>query len=826
MTSLVLRPPSAFFLLFLSSFLGFSQAGLSASRLVLNLAEQKPQKQMTHKQVAEAFLREKYAQYGIEPHLKNIRLIREQKSLLGRHFTYQQILGESPVKGSILKVSVLEKEKTIFKVFTSLKEIDQIALSESKISKEEAFDKAWNHLKVRGHLFHAPKIKTHYFVKNGVALLTYQVELAVSFPYGYWIYQIDAQTGQILDYIDQRVDYGKKKSLKKPWDDQETLKPLTGRKKAFFEFFQKKQKIHESTSNISRQNGVALVFDPDPRTRLNDENIEDDSPHHAFEEAYSEGLLKELLVKDGLFHLEGPFVALKDFDPPQVAPTTSLDGHWSFKRGNNGFNDVMTYYHIDKNQRYIQSLGFTGDKGIQNGPITIDSNGAGGSDNSYYQPNTNSLSFGHGCVDDNEDADVILHEYGHAIQFSINSDWEGGDTGAIGEGFGDYWAASYSYSTEHGKSYLPFEVFSWDAHGSQASCWEGRILNANDLRYDPSRTYGAHQPMPHDRQSDELWSTPLFQSLVTLMEMDIPRSDMDTIVLESHFGLGPGTTMRDMARSMLQTARLLFPGGPHERVLKEKFSHHKIIEIPMVELKPNLTFHHAGANGAADPLETLRLKLEVENVGRLFASNVHASLLGSPAIMVQKGVSPFGDIGIGYKNTNAEELVIKMADIACGDTARLEVELTYNQNHARTFPIDIPTGIPDGVEKMASPHLDIPDNDTKGIFDTLLLEGENAYVSREFKVHIALHHTYVGDLDISLISPEGTKITLHKKTGGSAVNIIGVYGKDLISHDSLTDLEGERLTGKWKLRVKDHSNLDIGKLISWGITDIKGHICQ
>ena len=104
-----------------------------------------------------------------------------------------------------------------------------------------------------------------------------------------------------------------------------------------------------------------------------------------------------------------------------MAPSTSANGQWDAKRGNVAFNDVMTYYHIDKNQRYMQSLGFKGNKGIQEVSIEVDANGVNGTDNSHFIPSSNRMAFGHGCVDDNEDADVILHEYGHAINFSINS---------------------------------------------------------------------------------------------------------------------------------------------------------------------------------------------------------------------------------------------------------------------------------------------------------------------------------------------------------------------------------------------------------------------
>jgi hypothetical protein len=56
------------------------------------------------------------------------------------------------------------------------------------------------------------------------------------------------------------------------------------------------------------------------------------------------------------------------------------------------------------------------------------------------------IRFGKGGVDDAEDAEVILHEYGHAIQDSQQPAAlrHSEEAGAIGEGFGDYWAATVS----------------------------------------------------------------------------------------------------------------------------------------------------------------------------------------------------------------------------------------------------------------------------------------------------------------------------------------------------------------------------------------------
>ena len=50
------------------------------------------------------------------------------------------------------------------------------------------------------------------------------------------------------------------------------------------------------------------------------------------------------------------------------------------------------------------------------GVLFFDPSGANEADNSYYTAGT--LNFGEGGVDDAEDADIIIHEYGHASRIS------------------------------------------------------------------------------------------------------------------------------------------------------------------------------------------------------------------------------------------------------------------------------------------------------------------------------------------------------------------------------------------------------------------------
>ena len=89
-----------------------------------------------------------------------------------------------------------------------------------------------------------------------------------------------------------------------------------------------------------------------------------------------------------------------------------------------------------------------------------------GQDNSFYDLLTGELTFGTGFADDAEDAETIVHEYGHAIQEAqVPGFPAGADAGAIGEGFGDYFASALS-ATFAPKAGFEGCFDEWDAFAS------------------------------------------------------------------------------------------------------------------------------------------------------------------------------------------------------------------------------------------------------------------------------------------------------------------------------------------------------------------------
>ncbi|MCA9754622.1 MAG: proprotein convertase P-domain-containing protein [Candidatus Eisenbacteria bacterium] len=781
--------------------------------------------------MARAFLESRASLFELPGDLSNLRFDRAQESLLGTHYEFGQWMNGYPVESATVVVSVSKDSGEIYRVFNNSYPV-KTALDApvAVIAGDAAYDIAWNALRAHGDLLAPASQRTVYVPVGESFQLQTIVDLSLSAPYGGWETRIDATTGAVLSIEDTRIE--RMKTAEFDISVQERILsysgPIGSRADAFARLAATEVGSYDPAQRAS---GTGLVFDPDPRTTLNNATIQDGSPASTFTPAYFTRNLLDITFNGSNYSLTGPWVTIANWDPPSTAPSTTTDGNWTATRGNNAFNDALVYFHIDQSQRYMQSLGFTGSTGIQELSIIADSDGVNGADNSYYVPSTNRLAFGHGCVDDSEDADVVLHEYGHAIQHSINSSWSGGDTGAMGEGFGDYWAGSYSYITDNGDIFHPEWVFSWDGHGSPVQCWNGRVMNQFGAQYDPNSTYGAHQTIPGGYQSDELWSTPLFQTLISVMDLGYTRESVDQIILESHFGLGSGIRMRDMANITIATAQALQPGNPHADVFIQKFLVHNIIDVPFVGLQVGgVSVSDAGPNGVADPGETVHMHVTLENAGTLGAVAVSGVISSStPGVTISSDTSAFGDIPAGGNASNQTDFVVSIpANLECGDVVSFSIQVDFQEESLTTTNLDfeLGTGVVLGVAQSIEPGLAIPDNNSGGVTSVMTVSGTGATVTSGFNVDINLTHTYIGDLIVRLTSPGGTTVTLHNRSGGSANDIIGNYPGTLTPAQPLSAFVGDPIDGDWTMFVSDNAGVDTGTLNSWGINDVQGYDCE
>ena len=100
-------------------------------------------------------------------------------------------------------------------------------------------------------------------------------------------------------------------------------------------------------------------------------------------------------------------------------------------------------------------------------------------------------------------------------------------------------------------------------------------------------------------------------------------------------------------------------------------------------------------------------------------------------------------------------------------------------------------------------------NDNATVSSPVTVSGRTGNASSSVPVAVNIVHTYIGDLKVDLVAPDGSVYVLHNRSGGSADNINQTY---------TVNLSSEVLNGTWNLRVNDNANADTGYINSWSVT--------
>lgn len=281
-----------------------------------------------------------------------------------------------------------------------------------------------------------------------------------------------------------------------------------------------------------------FIFNPDPLTEAGvyyggiyiDGNNQNTSVLNPLRKLVEE----RVKFSNGTFSLENPNVIIVDFEAPNHPAAYKSQPSFLFSRSHPEFEQVNAYYHITQYKKYLNALNFNQ---LVNYQIWVDANAMFGQDNSKFNFSANPprLHFGTGGVADAEDADVIVHEYGHAISYSAapNTNF-GNERRCLDEAFGDYLAARYSKNI---KNFRYKDIFTWDGHNE---FWPGRMGEAPGKMYDQI-SFG----------SNIYAHTNLWVDRLDVLANILGDAYVDEILFESMFGYTGNMTFEDAARLLV-----------------------------------------------------------------------------------------------------------------------------------------------------------------------------------------------------------------------------------------------------------------------------------
>ena len=303
--------------------------------------------------------------------------------------------------------------------------------------------------------------------------------------------------------------------------------------------------------------GSATLFDPNPVVALKDSSLRQPGEEQGADTDLDSPELTKARVTLPLKQLDEQALASGRLSGPWVnvfsEGNQSVDGNFDYTRSDPRFEAGMAYAHIDRIQRYFRSLGFKGKKSVNAEPQDVIATPVPGFDNSFYQPGNDVMLLGSGGVDDGEDAEVIIHEYGHAVHDAQVPGWgEHPDGGAMGEGFGDFLAGAY-YARNISKGFHDACVADWDA-----------TTYSNDnppclRRLDGDKHYPEDlDPNRQVHNDGEIWSAFLWDVRKSLGKNPRTKTDRSIkLVLTSHEFLTPRATFRKAVIALRTAAKAL-----------------------------------------------------------------------------------------------------------------------------------------------------------------------------------------------------------------------------------------------------------------------------
>ena len=315
----------------------------------------------------------------------------------------------------------------------------------------------------------------------------------------------------------------------------------------------------------------AKVFNPDPITPINKTYggifIDANDANTAVLNPLRKNVSIRASFNNGVFILENPYVQIVENDAPVNPVITKSTTNFFFSRSDAGFEQVNAFYHLTSLQDYLQWLGYS----LVQYPIQVDAQGWNGGDNSSFDASTQphpSLSFGEGGVDDAEDADVIVHEYGHAISYSASPNTNvGNERRSLDEAFGDYLAVSYKKDEyTFGSNW----VFNWDGHNT---FWDGRTVNnPNSICYNNITSFGNIYAY-----------TTVFNAAMFEIWSQLGKTYTDKLMIEAVHGYFQNMTYRDAAFMVLDADSMLTGGGSNTYTIYAAFDNHCILNWTSID---------------------------------------------------------------------------------------------------------------------------------------------------------------------------------------------------------------------------------------------------
>ncbi|MDD5558661.1 proprotein convertase P-domain-containing protein [Candidatus Methylomirabilis sp.] len=248
-------------------------------------------------------------------------------------------------------------------------------------------------------------------------------------------------------------------------------------------------------------------------------------------------------------------------------------------------------------------------------------------------------------------------------------------------------------------------------------------------------------------------------------------------------------------------------------------------------------------NGVIDPGETIVLTVPVSNNFTCIGLTSVAGALSTTTtgVTITQASSSYGNLSAGAAaNGTAYQFTVAQS-VPCGTliTFTLNISSAEGASSARTITLRVGQAVTATTYTYTGSPVSIPDNNPTGAIATLTVPG--SLVIGDINLNLTnITHTWIGDLVVQLIAPDGTNITMiNRPPNGTGSNGNDNFTNTVLDDEATNSIQSQTGSvtnasfrpanplsgfankagnGTWTLKIIDAASVDTGTITAWSLT--------
>jgi aminopeptidase S len=145
---------------------------------------------------------------------------------------------------------------------------------------------------------------------------------------------------------------------------------------------------------------------------------------------------------------------------------------------------------------------------------------------------------------------------------------------------------------------------------------------------------------------------------------------------------------------------------------------------------------------------------------------------------------------------------------SCDTTSNINVTALDRNSDAIAYAVwTLSAGTPPTSPRFEN-TTDVAIPDLSTVESPITVTGMPGNAPATLQVNVDIRHTYIGDLVVDVLAPDGSVYNVHNRSGGSTDNLATTYPVNASS---------EVANGTWRLRVRDAASQDTGMINAWSL---------